>query len=170
MYPGQVRSQDYVIQSFTQTNQPLTVTCEGAFCKYVTLSRSSVNLAGMATSDVVAKLSMPNTALYNDNYQFTVKIGDASGHTAVLTNAISVSKLSAWYSKFSPFVQAGDVGFWFALGSFAVPKIILYVLLVIAAELITFFSFPGGGKNKENLTLALLISGVGVFLLSSVFI
>ena len=167
MYPGQVREQTYIVQSYVQNELLLSASCEGNFCGSVSLSSSSLKLGGMQTAILTAKLSMPSTAKYGDVYRYTVSIGDGAGHTAVLQNEVSVSQLSRWYSKFLPVVQKGDSGYWFSVGNTALPKLILYLLLVGAAVTTAWLVMPKGKKYADVATLVYIGSGLLTLIVAS---
>lgn len=167
MYPAQVREQTYVIQSYVQNELLLNAVCEGPFCNSVTLSSEKVKLGGMQTTILTAKLAMPSSAQYGQIFRYTIKIGDDAGHTAVLQNEVSVSQLSKWYSKFVPVVKKGDSGYWFSIGDTALPKLILYLLLVTTAITTAWLLIPKGKKYADVATLIYIGTGLLTFLISS---
>ena len=165
MYPSQVRVLSYVVTSYTQSTQDLTVSCTGDFCANVLLSKSSLHIEGMQSAIVTAKVSVPSDTPYNQSYQFSIVVADAKGHSAVLSNDVVLTPLAAWYNKFAIFVQQGDAGFWFALGSFNVPKLVLYLLALALVELIAFAALPKGTKAMEMRTLVYIGAGLVVVIL-----
>jgi len=165
MYPGQVREQKFIVQSFTQTSQTLAVSCSGSFCPYVTLDKAQVVLAGYGVATVTATLSLPSSAPYGKTLDYTITIADNSQHTAVLPTQVVVSQLSQWYSKFALVVKPGDAGFWFAAGSFNVPKVVLYLVVLLVAEVLAWAVLPKDRRYRDVTTFVFVALGVVVLVM-----
>jgi len=165
MYPGQVREQKFIVQSFTQTSQTLSASCTGQFCPYVTLDKPQFTLAGYALATVTATLSLPSSAPYGETLDYTITIADSSQHTAVLSSQVVVSQLSRWYSKFALVVKPGDVGFWFSAGSFNVPKMVLYLVVLLVTEVAAWLVLPKSAKYRDVTTFVFVALGVVVLVM-----
>jgi len=167
MYPSQKRLQTYIVQSYVQNDLSLDVSCEGNFCSFVSFSSDKLQLAGMQSLLLRAELSMPSSAQYGDVFQYSVRIADAAGRSALLQNQVQVSRLSRWYSKFLPVVREGDSGFWFGAGSYAVPKLLLYLLLVGIAVTTAYLLLPKERRYRDVATLVYVAVGLFTFVVAS---
>jgi hypothetical protein len=171
MYPSQIRKETLVLTSSVGQDVIVNLACQGTFCQYITFDSQTVKLYANTENQIFYTLSMPDNIPYGTEFSYKILVSSPdSPETAVLTSSIIVSKLSSWYSKFALVVTEGDVGYLTKIGTFNVPKIILYLLLVIISELVTYAIFPNDKKWRDSRTLTLLAVGVGVFLLASVFI
>jgi hypothetical protein len=167
MYPAQKRQLTYIINSMSDYEQAITITCVGTFCPHVTFSKDSVMLPPNEQVILLVDLDMPSSAQYGQVFQFDFVVSDNAQHSGRVQNEIDVSKISKWYSKFSPFVQRGDSGYWFTVGTFNVPKLILYFIVVMIAVGITYFSIPNEKKYKDVASLIYVIAGLLAFIIMS---
>ena len=175
MYPAQSRVQTIILRSGVITDQALSITCAGVFCKNVVFDKSFVRLSGKQDAFVFMTITVPENTAFGSTFDFDVKVADASSHSALLKYHIEVSRLSSWYSKFGLFCGKGDSCLWIMLGSFGVPKLVLYLLLLIPSTLLVLVVVPDP-KKKHNKAfrdikpLLYIIVDLAVLLIASVLI
>lgn len=168
MYPEQSRTLGVIVNSLENGSRTLSVSCVGNFCKNVVLSDSSVKVGNFGSKLLSAKLTVPSTAKYGDKYDFKLVVVDAEQHSAVLKNTVEVSKVSSWFQKFKVVVKEGDDGFWFSAQSLKVPKLILFILVTLLAEIVLYFILPQKLRERE-LGIAIQFGfGILIFVISSV--
>jgi hypothetical protein len=170
MYPAQERTQSLIIRSYVANDLALKASCAGSFCSNVRLSKESFTLSGKSEEVVSVLLSMPENAVFGSVFDYNIQISDGQGHSAVVVSQVSVSKFSAWYSKFALFVEKGDAGYLFSLGSFNVPKIVLYLMILGFVEFVLYFSIPKDKRYRDWKQLAYVVVGLGTVLFSSLLI
>jgi hypothetical protein len=166
-YGGDSFSKTFVVDSHTADTLKLTVSCRGDFCSNVKLSKTDITLAGFGTDFFTSTVAVPDGVSLNGVYTYEIVLADSSGKSVSLLNEVHISSLSAWYSKFSPVVEKGDAGFWFGVGGFNVPKLLLYFVLVVVADLITVAVMPKNKFYKKNIMLILTFVSLVVFGLSA---
>jgi hypothetical protein len=166
-YALDVFSKTFVVQNKVATLLNLKVTCRGDFCQYVKFSKDSFSLAGFGTDFFTATISVPSSVTLNGVYSYEVVLTDGSGNSISLVNQVHISTLSAWYSKFALITKEGDRGFWFSIGGFAVPKLLLYLLLVLIVDGLTVLLMPKNAFYKKNIVLILTFASLVVFGLSA---
>jgi hypothetical protein len=160
-------SKTFVVQNKVAETVNFIVSCKGDFCQYVKFSKDSFAVEGFGTDYFTASITVPASVTLNGVYSYEVVISDSKGRTVSLVNEIHISTLSAWYSKFSPIVEKGDKGYWFSIGGFNVPKLLLYLVIVVIADLVTIFLLPKGKFYKKNIVLILTIVSLAIFGLSA---
>lgn len=173
MYPAQTRVQTIILRSGVITDQSLSITCSGVSCKNVVFDKSAVKLSGKQDAFVFMNITVPQNTAFGSTFDFDVTVADASSHSALLRYHIEVSRLSSWYSKFGLFCREGDSCLWVMLGSFGVPKLVLYLLLLIPSTLLVLVIVPDPKKNKafkDVKPLLYIIVDLAVLLIASVLI
>jgi hypothetical protein len=173
MYPAQTRQQTIILRSGVITDQVLSVSCSGSFCVNVKVDKSSVKLSGKQDALVFMSITVPASTPYGSTFDFDVKVADALQHSALLKYHIEVSRLSSWYSKFGLFCQKGDSCLWLMLGDFGVPKLVLYLLLLVPATLFVLVVVPDPKRNKafrDVKPLLYIVVDLAVLLIASVLI
>lgn len=157
MYPLQSRVEVFVVTSLIAGDQSLVVKCSGNMCPYVVLSKSNFILAGFSQEVVSATLSLPDGVKYGDVFTYDLVVSNGAGNSGFVRSQVVVSKVSNYLSKFAFVVDEGDNGYWFSLGNFNVPKIVLYLLLVIISELVAYALLPKD-KASANLNTFVFVS------------
>ena len=163
MYPSQKRTQTFVVVSNLSTDQSLSVRCAGTMCPYVSLSKSSLTLVGYGQEFVVATLNLPSNTAYNSTFFYNLEVSDSASHTGVVKTTIQVSQFTKWWSKYNPVVSVGDVGYWFSVGNYAVPKLLLYLMLVLITELVAYMVLSKKESARDLNTVIFVFVGVLVF-------
>jgi len=168
MYPSQKRTVTFIVKSNVDKSLSLKLSCVGTFCGNVDLLTSQVIVYPRSQELVTADILVPEGTPYGSELVFKIVAEDESKHSSVVQMGVQVNRFTSWYSKFSPFVRKGDSGFWFAVGSFGVPKLLLYLLAVIVFEFLVFFALPKGKKYQDLGTILYLFVGVMAFVVTSI--
>lgn len=166
-YSGDTFSKTFVVQSKVADTMNLRVACRGDFCTNVRLSKSDISLAGFGTDYFTASVVVPETVALDGVYSYEIVLSDSKGQSISLINEVHISSLSAWYSKFALVVDEGDKGYWFSLGGFNFPKLLLYLLIVVGADAIALVIMPKGKFYQKNVLLILTFVSLVVFGLSA---
>jgi hypothetical protein len=166
-YPLNTFSKTFIVKSNVADSLSLRVSCRGDFCQYVKFSSDSFSLAGFGNDFFTATVSVPKNVDINSVYSYEVVLTDGSGQSMSLINSVHISTLSAWYSKFALIVREGDRGFWFSVGSFNVPKLLLFLLLVLIVDVATIWVLPKDKFYQKNIVLILTFMSLIVFGLSA---
>lgn len=167
-YPSEVFSKTFIVQSKVSDTLTLVPSCLGDFCQFVKFSKSSLSVAGFGSDFFVVTVNVPDNVALDGIFSYQVVLTDSSGESSALINQVHISSLSAWYSKFALITVDGDRGFWFSIGDFNVPKLLLYFLLVLVVDVVTVVVLPNDKFYVKNRVLILTFVSLIVFGLSAV--
>lgn len=154
----------YYVTSLISNSQTLQISCEGQFCKFVTIPQSSITVFGGVRDGFSVTFDTPSSASYGDSFSFDIVV-KSSTESHVVKNTLVVSRASEYLTKLTTFNVDGvsSPAYLFTLGSFLFPKSLFYIFTFFG--ILGLLSFRKNSNSYTNGALSFIVVFVLTFLI-----